>query len=357
MNHKERVLKALHSEFPDRVPFFYWDTPEFGEKMMKHLGFSNRDQLLEYLDVDFRWVEPKYIGTQLISEDRKRKRDIWGVGYTRIEEGNNAYWLADSHPFEGITDPTYLEDYSWPSSDLFDFSSLDQQLTKYQDYAIMTAPGYSSPGLFRIVKRLIGEQTFTEVMMDYPKFFKALCLKVVEFYTDFMQHFFEVAGDRVDFIRIADDFGTKDGVTISSDQWDLYVRPAIDAFTEEAKNNSAHFYMHSCGGVRKLLPQFISAGAEVLDPIQTTAIGMSADGLKKDFGKIITFCGAMDEELLLKQGAPNMVKEGVTRLLDTMAPGGRFILGPSYKITEDTPVENVLAMYEAARAWTYPESE
>ena len=91
----------------------------------------------------------------------------------------------------------------------------------------------------------------------------------------------------------------------------------------------------------------------VLDPIQTRAAGMNPEGLKKDYGHFITFCGALDEELLLRHGTPDKVREGVKELLDVMAPGGGFILGPSHKIKVETPIENVLAMYEAAREWHY----
>ncbi len=351
MNHKERVLKALNNEIPDRVPFFYWDVPEFGEKMMSYLGFTDRDQLLEHLDVDFRWVEPTYIGPQLINKQNTKKKDIWGVGYSRIKKGEYGYWQADHFPLQGVTDLAALDDFPWPTNDLFDFSSLENQLVRYKNYAIMTAPGYSSPGLFRIIQRLIGRESFMEVMMSHPKFFRALCDKVIEFYAGFIDEFFEVAQNRVDFIRIADDFGSQGGLTIGHDHWENYIRPSIDVFVKKPKEMGAHFYMHSCGGVRKLLPEFISAGAEVLDPIQTRAMGMSPEGLKKDFGKLITFCGAMDEELLLRKGTAQQVKDGVKALLDVMAPGGRFILGPSHKIKVETPVENVLAMYEAAREW------
>ena len=215
----------------------------------------------------------------------------------------------------------------------------------------MTAPGYSSPGLFRIIQRLIGRESFMDVMMSHPRFFRVLCDKVIEFYTAFIDEFFEVGAGRIDFVRVADDFGSQTGLTIGQDHWDKYIRPSIDAFTRKPKEMGAHFYMHSCGGVRKLLPNFISAGAEVLDPIQTRAAGMDPEGLKKDYGKLITFCGAMDEELLLRNGTPEQVKQGVKDLLDVMAPGGRFILGPSHKIKVETPVENVIAMYEAAREW------
>ncbi len=353
MNHKERVLMALNKEQPDRVPFFYWDVPDFGEKMMKHLGFKTRDQLLDFLDVDFRWVEPKYIGPKLVNKKNKTKKDIWGVGYSKIKNGDFEYWSPDSFPFKGITDADLLEDYPWPTADLFDFSVLPKLIEKYKDYAIMSAPGYSSPGLFRIMQRLIGKDDFLDVMMFHPKFFQRMADKVTEFYTEFITRFFEHAGDKIDFIRIADDFGSDNGLKVSKEQWELYCHPAIEKFIKIPRELGVHFYMHSCGAVRKLLPEMISLGADVLDPIQTRADGMEPGGLKRDFGNYITFSGALDEEMLLRQGTPETVKKGVKQLLDAMAPGGGFFLGPSHKLKVETPVENVVAMYEAAKEWHY----
>ncbi|GAO27893.1 uroporphyrinogen decarboxylase family protein [Geofilum rubicundum] len=355
MNNKERVLKTLNHEQPDRVPFFYWGVPEFTEKMMGHYGFSDRDELLDFLDVDFRWVEPAYVGPQMISGNNGSaiKHDIWGVGYKLSGHGSLKYWDSFHYPLQGVTDPAVLADYPWPTVDLFDFSVIDQQLIKYADYATMTAPGFSSPGLFRIIQRLIGRDDFLDVMMYHPKFFDVLVQKVSEFYYEFIDKFFEVSGNRLDFIRIADDFGGKGGLIVSNETWHDMVRPVFEKFFEIPKIHGTHLYMHSCGGVRKLLPEFISVGADVLDPIQTRAAGMSPNGLKKDFGSMITFCGALDEELLIRRATPVRVKEGVKELLDVMAPGGGFILGPSHKFKVETPVENVMAMYEAAKEWKY----
>jgi len=335
------------------VPFFYWDVPEFGVKLMQHLGFQNRDELLEYLDVDFRWVEPDYVGKSLVGDDGLTKTDIWGVGYSKVKKGDFEFWEATKFPLEGLNDPVALDDFEWPTTDLFDFESLPKKIEKYKNYAVMTAPGYSSPGLFRIIQRLLGRDAFLDVIMYHPKFFNALTQKVSEFYLEFIQKFFENADDGIDFIRIADDFGSQSGLAISNDIWEQHCKPAIEEFTKIPKSKGVRFYMHSCGGVRKLLPEFISLGADVLDPIQTRANGMEPNGLKEDFGNYITFCGALDEELLLRQGTPQQVKDGVKQLLDTMAPGGGFILGPSHKLKVETPVENVVAMYEAAKEWKY----
>ncbi len=353
MNHKQRVLKALNHEQPDRVPMFYWGVPEFTAKMISQLGFSGIDEMLEFLDVDFRSVEPAYTGPSLIDGEKGIKTDIWGVEYQLAGHGDLQYWDAFKFPLKDVTDIEVLNNYPWPTTDLFDFSSLDAQCEKYRNYAIMSAPGFSSPGLFRIVQRLLGRDAFLDVMMYHPRFFKVLTEKITDFYTDFIDKFFSVTGNRVDFIRIADDLGAESGLIISTDTWDTYVRPAIDKFAALPKQIGVNVYMHSCGAVRKLLPDFISAGVSVLDPIQTRTAGMSPEGLKKDFGHLITFSGALDEELLLRKGTPQRVKEGVNELLEIMAAGGGFFLGPSHKLKVETPVENVTAMYEAARAWRY----
>ncbi len=350
MTNKERVHKTLGQELTDRVPFFYWGVPEFTEKMMSHLGFSSRDQLLDFLDVDFRWIEPNYIGPSL-SVSEKKKRDIWGVEYTLVGTGNKKSWKVSKSPLQGITDSSVLADYNWPTVDLFDFSVLDEQIKKYSNYAIMTAPGYSSPGLFRIIQRLVGYDDYLDVMVYHSKFFNALVDYVSEFYVNFIESFFEVAGDRVDFIRLSDNFGSKDGLIVTNETWQEIVKPVYERYLEIPQKLKVKVYMHSCGGVRKLLPEFISIGADVLDPIQTRAAGMSPEGLKKDFGRLISFSGGIDEEELLRKGTPEMVKKGVHDLLEIMAPEGGFILGPSDKFVLETPIDNVLAMYEAAKEW------
>ena len=91
----------------------------------------------------------------------------------------------------------------------------------------------------------------------------------------------------------------------------------------------------------------------MLDPVQVKAAGMEPAALKRDFGGRVCFSGGVDEQELLPTGAPEQVKEGVRELLDCMAPGGGFFLGPTHNLQVDIPTENIVAMYEAAREWRY----
>lgn len=143
MTHKERVIKALNHEEPDRVPFMYRDVPEVRSRLKKDLNLKTDDELFEYLDIDFRWVEPKYIGPKL-EIDNEHKRDIWGVEwkYTKFTDGAG-YWNEVSHPLKDITDPKVLDDYPWPlASILLSFVSSEypvlQDVTRFNKKTTIT---------------------------------------------------------------------------------------------------------------------------------------------------------------------------------------------------------------------------
>jgi uroporphyrinogen decarboxylase len=117
---------------------------------------------------------------------------------------------------------------------------------------------------------------------------------------------------------------------------------------DTAKKYGAHYYQHSCGAIRDLIPSFIEAGVEVIDPLQVRASGMNPEELKKEFGQLVTFSGGIDEQELLPHGTPEMVRAEVRRMISIMAPGGGYFIGPTHNFQDDIPTENILAMYEAA---------
>jgi uroporphyrinogen decarboxylase len=110
---------------------------------------------------------------------------------------------------------------------------------------------------------------------------------------------------------------------------------------------AARIFMHSCGAVRPIIPDLIEAGMEILNPVQFTAAGMDLSGLKKDFGRDITFWGGgVDTQSTLVKGTPQEVADEVKRILDIMAPGGGFVFAPVHNVQDDVPAANFWAMWE-----------
>ena len=121
MTSKERVLKALNHEEPDRIPFMYRDVPEVRERLKWDLSLNSDN-----------------------------KKDIWGVEYKYTKFNENAgYWNETGHPLKDAIDPKILDDYPWPQLDWWDFTELEKTCDEYEDYAIMTAPGIASPGILQ----------------------------------------------------------------------------------------------------------------------------------------------------------------------------------------------------------------
>lgn len=354
MTPRQRVLTALRHEEPDRVPLFYRDVPEVNDRLLRDLSLPDRDALLGYLDIDFRWVGPRYVGPDLEDEPTGHVHDIWGVEYEYIPmDGGGRYLHAVCHPLVDVTDPAVLDDYPWPRLDWFDFTTLPGQVARYDNYAIMTAPGDASPGVLTTMQSLLGEERAWTDMIVNPTFFRALADRILAFEMPFIDALFTAAGGRIDFFRIGDDYGTQQGLLVGPALWRAFLRPGLEAMAAVARRHGAFYYHHSCGSVRELIPSLIDLGVDVLDPVQVGARGMVPAELKREFGHRLSFSGGVDEQQLLNHGSPDEVRAGVRSLLDDMGHGGGFFLGPTHNLQCDIPTENVVAMYESACQWRY----
>jgi len=110
--------------------------------------------------------------------------------------------------------------------------------------------------------------------------------------------------------------------------------------------------MHSCGSVMELIPDFIEAGFDILNPVQSSAADMDPAELKARFGDQITFWGGgVDTQRTLPFGTADEVREQVRERIGVFAPGGGFVFNSIHNVQAQVPIENILAMYETVRAY------
>jgi uroporphyrinogen decarboxylase len=126
--------------------------------------------------------------------------------------------------------------------------------------------------------------------------------------------------------------------------------PSLKRHYDLAHARGVMGYHHSCGAVFDIIPALIDAGVQVLNPIQTSAVGMDPARLKREFGHTLCFHGAIDIQQTLVTGTPAEVRAEVRNRIDTLGPGG-YILAPSHILQPDSPPANILAMYEEAAAY------
>ena len=158
-----------------------------------------------------------------------------------------------------------------------------------------------------------------------------------------------LVGMGVDMIWIGDDVGAQNNMIMAPETWRRFLKPRMARFIAgiKAVNPALKVAYHSDGWFYPIIEELIEIGVDVLNPIQTQS--MDPVALKRDFGDRLCFWGSIDEQHTLPFGTPADVKAEVAVRLKTLGKGGGLILAPSQHVQLDTPVENFLAMVEAAR--------
>lgn len=348
MNSKERVLAAIDRVEPDRVPVDLWALPPVTDNLRAHFGVNNDEGLWQALVVDLRSVWPVYVGPDLARFDDGSWLDWWGCRRQMIG------------PFEDVADAPLaeaqtvadVEAHPWPDPDWFDYAGMRPQCEALGEYALVIRdPGPHATCVLRVAMYLRGmEQFMMDLAMD-PDLAQAIIARVEAFYLEFDRRIFETVGNLTDIYLIADDVGVQDGLMISPNMFHKYIKPSLVRLIDQAHKYEQKVMYHTCGGVRRLIPDFIDMGVDILNPIQTSAKGMEPTELKREFGADLCFHGAMDIQTVLSRGTPGEVRDEVTRLCGVLGPGGGFILAPTNNVMPETPVENVVALYEMARAY------
>lgn len=105
---------------------------------------------------------------------------------------------------------------------------------------------------------------------------------------------------------------------------------------------------HCCGGCEPLIEGFIEAGFDILNPVQTSAKGMDPQVLSEKYGdRIVFWGGGVDTQGSLPFGTADEVREQVAERVEVFGRNSGFVFAAIHNIQSNTPVENVVAMFEA----------
>jgi uroporphyrinogen-III decarboxylase len=106
-------------------------------------------------------------------------------------------------------------------------------------------------------------------------------------------------------------------------------------------------FIHSCGSVYRLIPDFIESGFDILNPVQCSAAEMDPARLKAEFGDALTFWGGgVDTQQTLPFGTPAQVAEEVKSRIEKFGPGGGFVFNAIHNVQAKVPIANLMAMIE-----------
>jgi uroporphyrinogen-III decarboxylase len=315
---------------------------EFWEKAKRELQLDDEGLRRRFGD-DFRRVFANYAGPDFpLQREEATCRTIFGVERTGL-----GYGQPLDHP---LTDATLeqVHDYPWPDPAWMDVPKIRAQAEAYgEEYAILG--GDWSPFWHDLIDLLGMENTYVK-MLEQPELVDAVIQHLVDFYAAVSQRIFDAAADALDVFFLGNDFGAQTGPLLSPALFKRFMLPHLARLIDLGHAYGLKVQLHCCGGFAPLLPALIDAGLDGVHAIQPCCAGMDLRTLKREFGDRILFNGCIDSQHVLINGTPDTVRRDVRRVLESMMPGGGYIAGASHDtILEETPLENVLAMFETVR--------
>jgi len=350
MTSKERVLRTMNNEIPDRVPVNYMTNPTIDARLKAHLNIRNDDDeaLLQAFGVDFRFVSAPFAGTPVHtakSEDRKVEPQYgWVTRY--VENKSGSYWDYCDFPLIDA-DEEIVENWQFPNPDDYDYVELAEHVNAKKDLALHLG----NPGLGCIINTagfLRGmEQVLVDLITDDPAGL-LLIDKIMSFQFAKYERELDKVGKFVDFVYMGEDLGTQHAPLISPEILHKHILPWHKKFIDMAASYNLPVMMHTCGSSSWAYEDYIEAGLKGVETLQPEAVNMSAQYLKDTYGGRLFFHGCISTAGALAYGSVEDVIEDVRKTLEIMMPGGGYILSPTHQIQDNSPVMNVIAMYKAA---------
>ncbi len=241
-----------------------------------------------------------------------------------------------------------VHDYAWPDPDWIDVSQVRSQAAAWErKYAILG--GDWSP-FWHDANELLGMENLMCKMHDDPEIVDAVMDHTVSYYFHVNERIFAAVADRIDVFFIGNDFGSQAGPLISPALFRRFIMPYLQRLTGLAHDYGLKVMMHCCGSFAPLMPAMVEAGIDGLQALQPCTPDMAPANLKARFGRGLLFNGGIDSQHVLIEGTPELARKRTQEVLEVMKPGGGYVVSASHDyILEETPVENVLAMFDAAR--------
>jgi uroporphyrinogen decarboxylase len=348
MTHKQRVLTALEHRQPDRCPCDYISTPEVDEKLKEHFRTERMEVVLEKLGVDLRIVEAPYVGPELRTWEDGRFENYWGSIRKPVSNEAGTYNEAVEFPYAEFKTLEDVERFRWPKVEWFDFSKVAEGCKKYSDYAIV----FGSPGNMDLINGTSYgrgvEQTIYDIALEDP--IGLACMqKRFECCHEISRAGLEAGRGRIDILWIGDDYGTQNGMLMSPEKWRKLFFPRLKEMCALGHEYGAKVMLHSCGSTRPLWPGLIEAGVDIYQTVQPEAKDMDPAELKAEFGGQICLHGTISIQKTLPFGTPQDVAAEVRTRIETVGKNGGLIIAPAHNCQPDTPVENLLALYETVQ--------
>lgn len=348
----ERTRKAFSHEAPDRIPMDFNAATVVLNKLYSHFGINDNEELLKILKIDKRIVAPKYVGPPLKNfEDGSHEIIVsGGPHWKRIDDAG--YTESCVHfPWDDVENNEDLEGrYGWNGKiEWWDFSNVKHDIDRLEADDQYWIAVHGDPSGLQHLCMWVGDEKFYSILASDEDLAFAMIEQHNKYRLEYALKVLEAGGGRIHELMGGGDYGAQEGLLISKNMFNKFFRPLYKKFYSEIKKNfDVEIFFHCCGSVVDLIPDLIELGVTILDPIQTSARGMEISSLKNNYGNKLNFHGAIDIQQFLPNATEEEVRIEVKKVISILGKDGGYMLAPGHAIQADTPIGNIIAMYDEA---------
>jgi len=394
MNSRERVIRAIHHQVPDRVPIDLNATRVSGiaaatyHRIKQRLGLNTptrvfdlyqmlaevEQPILDRFGVDVvglyrpavvfgirneRWKPWQlFDGTPVevpgnFTPEVEPNGDLLlrhpdGRPMARMPRGGFYFDRIDKYPGAAHADPEKLDLPLLSGEECDDLHARAEAYWQNTDKAVVCQMGPPYELFFGLGT---GDfQAWMITLATEPEYVASLNGRLVEAWLENLRRLADAVGDRVQILQFNDDLGTQDAPFLSPRMFRERILPWYRQGLDWVhRHTRMKVFMHNDGAILNLIPSLIEMGVDILNPVQTTARGMDPVRLKQEFGdRLVFWGGSCDCQHTLAFGTPEQVSAEVEQNIRILAPGGGYVLAAVHNIQAGVPPENVMALFETA---------
>ena len=353
MGAKERVRRTFQFEKTDRVTIGYEANPGIHKRLSEALGIKSGDmeQVYQALGVDYRGIAAPYIGPELFQPVENRRIDpLEGSRMRWIEHASGGYWDYCDFPLAGAKDEDF-DAFPIPDPDHFDYDLALEKARSYQGQYGLYVGGAGIPDIINSNSRIMGmEDLLCHLALEYEPALRFIKRRV-SFQLGYLERLLDHGKDEIDFVWLGEDLGTQRGPLISLELYRKMLKPIHKQFCDLAAAYHLPVQVHTCGSSSWAYEDFIEIGVRGVDTLQPEAVNMSPKYLADHFGGRLTFRGCISTAGPLAFGSPGDVETVCRETLAIMMVHRGYHFAPTHQIQDNTPVENVIAMYQTAHQY------
>jgi len=361
---RERVLTAVAHREPDRVPADGFFRPEVWERLYRHFGTRDEEQVRRHLGMDIvrAGIEPSH---HFRARSRPSGATVSGLGsgsqQWAIPRGEGVYedeigswkYLPNGgdyfsyvkHPLE---DAGRLDEYVFPDPTAEErYENVAAVVAAWRaDYPILV----EQTNFFKSAWELRGFERLLMDLYDDPDFVDRLLDRVFGFKVEESR---QLARRGVDIISFAGDVAAQQGMMMNPAVWRRFFKPRLQAVIEAVRREvpETRFFFHSDGDVSAIVGDIAEIGFDILDPVQPEC--MDPAWVKREYGDRLTLHATISSQQTLPYGTPEDVRREVRLRFETCGANGGLILAPNNVVQDDVSTANLLALYDEAARCRY----